>query len=73
MRELSMLFGQRLYQLRLRKNFTRSQLANAIGVSEKFIGRIERGESGASFETLAKLSEALEVRVYSLFDFQELK
>jgi transcriptional regulator with XRE-family HTH domain len=73
MRELSILFGQRLYQIRQRKNFTRKQLASAIGVSEKFIGMIERGESGASFETLAKLSEVLEVRVYSLFDFQELK
>lgn len=73
MRKMYILFGQRLYQLRKRKGFTQKQLANALQVSDRFIGRMERGKSGPSFDTLEKLADALEVPVASLFDFEEIE
>jgi transcriptional regulator with XRE-family HTH domain len=50
---------------------TQEQLAEAIGVSMEFISRMERGHIGASFETIEKLAQVLNVKVEELFQFPD--
>lgn len=66
-------FGKRLRQIRRYKDFTQEQLAEAVGVSVKFIGNIERGKGAPSFETIEKIAEVLGVRVQEFFDFPDEK
>jgi transcriptional regulator with XRE-family HTH domain len=66
-------FGKRLRQIRRYRDLTQEQLAEQVGVSVDFIGNLERGESAASFDTLEKLAEVLEVEVDELFRFADLR
>lgn len=60
-------FGRRLRALRKAKGLTQEQLGRAVGVDYKHLGRLERGEFGASFDTIQKLAEALGCDYYELF------
>jgi transcriptional regulator with XRE-family HTH domain len=60
-------------QLRRQRNITQERLAEGISVSVDLISNIERGVNAPSFETIQKLSEALNVPVKDLFDFSELE
>jgi len=51
--------GMRVRQQREMNNLTQAQLAEAVGVSNSFIGHIERGEKKASVETLVALCNAM--------------
>ena len=53
--------GDRIYQRRKLLDLTRRDLANQIGVSEKFIAGIENGEKGMSLQTLYKLMQVLDL------------
>jgi DNA-binding transcriptional MerR regulator len=46
---------------RKRRGMTVVQLAEEVGVSRSFISAVERGESGVSFQILARLAHALEL------------
>lgn len=73
MSELRGKFGKRLRQIRRSADITQEQLAEAVGVSVKFIGNIERGTASPSFETLEKIAEVLGVEVGELFQFPKGK
>lgn len=60
-------FGRRLRALRKSRGLTQEQLGRAVGMDYKHIGRLERGEFGASFEAVQKFAEALRVDYYELF------
>ena len=62
-------FGQKLRQLRKHSNMTQEDLAEILDISVEHVSLLERGISGASFDTLAKLTEAFGVSVKDLFDF----
>lgn len=47
--------------------FTQAELADRIERSVQLVGRIERGSSAPSFETLAGIASALNVEVRDLF------
>lgn len=53
--------GKRIRTRRRELNLTQERAAELAGVSTSFIGHIERGEKIASVETLAALSEALDM------------
>lgn len=65
--EITELFGRRLRTSRKRRQLTQERLADAVSMSVDMIGRLERGTAQPSFETLARLSTALEVDVAYLF------
>ena len=46
-------------------------LAEHVEVSSDLISMLERGRVGASFRTLQRLADALDVRVYELFEFED--
>lgn len=64
---LNILFGQRVRLLRERSGKTQAQLAERIGVTEQYIGMIERGRSSPSFAVIQKLCQALAVTPAHLF------
>ena len=53
--------GERIMILRRDRGYTREQLAELAGISEKFLYEIERGKKSFSASTLMNLSKALEV------------
>ena len=61
--------GQRIREERLRLNLTQSALAEAIDISDTYMGAIERGERSLTLDTLVRLVNRLGVSVdYMLTD-----
>jgi len=65
--ELKELFGTSLRQCRRARRLTQAQLAEATDLSLEMIGRLERGLTAPSFETVAALATALQVAPAELF------
>lgn len=62
--------GKRIREERQRLNLTQSQLAEAIDISDTYMGAIERGERSLTLDTLVRLVNRLGVTVdYMLADF----
>lgn len=59
-------FGRRLKVLRLERDLTQQQLADAAGFDRTFIGKLERGESGVNVDRLDDLARALGLTVRDL-------
>ena len=60
------IFGQRLRELRVARNMTQRQLADACGSNSPFISNLERGVKVPSLTMVLRLAEALDCRVYDL-------
>ncbi len=58
--------GLRIKKARISANITQEKLANEVGVSNRFINNIERGDKGMSLETLVGIANALSVTVDDL-------
>lgn len=63
------LFGTRIRNLRRVKGWTQEYLAGKMDVSQNYLSSIERGRENQTFDMLIKLSEALKVEMWELFDF----
>src|SRR5712692_7458778 len=64
--------GRRIRQLRIGRvgpRMTQENLSERAHISVSFLSMIERGERSPHLETLAKIAEALEVRIAELFNF----
>ncbi len=60
--------GQRLRELRLKAGITSQEaLAHKAKVHRTYVGRLERGESGVTVETLAAILAALGVSLGEFF------
>lgn len=51
--------GQRIRQLRLSKDYTQAEFAEAVNISINFLSEIENGKKGLSQERLARISHQL--------------
>ncbi len=61
--------GKRIREERLRLNLTQAQLAEAVDISDTYMGAIERGERSLTLGTLVRLVNRLGVSVdYILAD-----
>lgn len=58
--------GDTVRTLRLRKGWSQSQLAAALGTSQPHVARIERGTENLAIETCRKLCSALDVDMNGL-------
>ncbi len=63
------LLGSRLKELRKKRGLSQEELAEACGISSKYLSRIEVGLHFPSVEILLRLSERLGVELKDLFDF----
>jgi transcriptional regulator with XRE-family HTH domain len=66
-KDVSRLFSYNLKRLRNLRNISQFDLALDAGVSQTFINGIENQKKNVSFETIAKLSDALNVEPYQFF------
>lgn len=61
--------GKRIREERKKLNLTQAQLAEAIDISDTYMGAIERGERSLTLDTLVRLVDRLGVTVdYMLSD-----
>lgn len=61
--------GERIREERLKRNMTQAQLAEAVDISDTYMGAIERGERSLTLDTLVRLVNRLGVTVdYLLVD-----
>lgn len=62
--------GERIREERKRIHLTQAQLANEVGISDTYMGAIERGERSLTLDTLVKLANRIGVTIdYILTDF----
>ena len=52
--EMDRVFGSILKQYRNKMDYTQADMAEKLGISEKYVSRVETGIGGISKETLAK-------------------
>jgi ribosome-binding protein aMBF1 (putative translation factor) len=64
--------GDALRKVRLAREWTQAQLAEAAHLSANYVARLERGELGPSFFVAHRLADALGVDVASLLDVREV-
>jgi transcriptional regulator with XRE-family HTH domain len=64
--------GRRLRSARRRRGLTLAALATSAGMSESFLSQLERGLTGASLDSLQRLTQALEIRVGDLFEADDV-
>ena len=57
----------KLTEARKAGGYTKYRLAKLSGVSQSFIGKIEKGTENPSSETLEKLANALKISIKDLF------
>ena len=55
--------GDKIVELRKRKNWSQSELAKAIGASRDIIGKYERNENSPSVEMAVKIARAFDVPI----------
>ena len=60
-------FGKKIKQNRERLGLTQFQLSEKVGISQNFLGDIERGIKLPSIENLIRLSNIFKVSLDSLF------
>lgn len=58
-RDLCVPDGEKMRELRQKKRWTLYDLADRVGVSHQTVSMIERGKTGTSHETMAKMTEVL--------------
>ena len=64
-------FGLNVVYYRKKKKLTQLQLAELADIERSHISAIELGNAGASFEVIAKLCNALDIKPKDLFDFRD--
>ncbi|MGE4284511.1 MAG: helix-turn-helix domain-containing protein [Clostridia bacterium] len=64
------LVGKRIRECRKSKNLSQEELAFKSGLHTAHLGRIERGEENATFESVEKILSALEVPFQEFFNFE---
>ncbi|WP_041137802.1 helix-turn-helix domain-containing protein [Beduini massiliensis] len=67
METIETLFGNRLRELRNRRNWSQEELAFRCNVSKNYISDVERGKRNVSLRAIEKIARGLEVEIYELF------
>jgi transcriptional regulator with XRE-family HTH domain len=60
-KDLLLLLGKRVHDLRVAKHWSQEEFAAVAGLHRTYIGQIERGEKNLSFANLVKISTVLDV------------
>ena len=59
--------GLRIAELRLKKGLSREGFAGIMGMSPRYLGRLESGGQNLSVKALVRLAESLDVELVDLF------
>lgn len=61
-------FGRRVKELRIERDLTQSELTEKVGLSNNFIGMVERGERNTSVDKIFKLAKAFDIKLAQFFE-----
>ncbi len=67
--ETKKLVGLRMKELRKSKGLSQEQLAEKADINPKYLSRMERGTENPTLDMLIKLTGALDVEMWEMFDF----
>lgn len=74
--KLKTILGKNVKYHRFIKKCTQEQLAELLGVSSNYVGRLERGQHSPSLDKIEKLANTLNIKAFELFverdDFDKL-
>lgn len=65
--DIDKIFGKILRDYRVKAGFTQEQLAEKVGISLKYISRIENGNNGVKTQTLIKYMNLLGITPNTLY------
>jgi len=65
--DLQRSLGRRIRELRSKHGWTQEQFAEYCGLHRTYMGHVERGEKNVSLSTVARVANALGVRISALF------
>ena len=65
--EMDKVFGSILKNYRTRQKLTQAEMAEKLGISEKYVSRVETGTGGISKETLAKYMNLLGISPNTIY------
>ncbi len=63
------LFGNRIRELRIKKNLSQQELADETGFHKNYIGMVERGERNIALKNIESLAKAFEISISELLKF----
>lgn len=66
MKDLLLLLGKRIHELRVARQWSQEEFAHVSGLHRTYIGQIERGEKNISFGNLVKVAGVLGVTASEL-------
>ena len=69
-KEILVLFGKKVKELRLKRNLSLRMLEKECEIDNSYISKIEHGKTNISFNTIIELAGAFEVHPKELFDFE---
>lgn len=64
------LLGAKVLELRTKKGWTQTELADKIGTKHPQVRRVEKGEANSSINMLRKIAKALGISVSELVDIK---
>lgn len=67
-KRLHQAIGRRVRELRTAQGLTQERLAALAGVHRTFVGKVERGESATTVDTIGVLCHALDTTLARFFD-----
>ena len=73
MDDVKKLLGQKIKELRKTRHFTQEKLAEMIGIEPPNLSYIETGRFYPSPDTLRRIAQALDVKIYELYKFDYLR
>lgn len=65
-KSISIMFGERVRQIRISKHLSQEQLADLANVHRTYIGMIERAEKNITLVNIEKIANALNVNIIEL-------
>ena len=68
MKNIEIIFGLKIKELRKQKKYSQEQLANLASINKSYISQIENGKTKVSLEIMNKLAKAFEIEIDKLFD-----
>jgi len=58
------ILGKKIRELRKSKGFTQEQLAEKLGIDNKHLSKIEKGDHMPTYKVILKLAETLQLNIY---------
>ncbi len=68
-KDVHILFGLRIKELRLKAHISEEELSFRCGLSKNYISDVERGTRNISLKAISKLAYGLHVEIKDLFTF----